>query len=80
MLPFLPANVQHVIHVILAAAAAVFVVLKSDPTLGVLPWVVAIGGFLTVLNSIFTSTPGDAKKIAGLQSRVVDLTANRGPS
>jgi hypothetical protein len=79
MLPFLPPKVQHVIHMLLACAIAVFVVLKSDPTLGALPWVVAIGTVLTVLNTVFTSTPGDAKKIENLQGRVTSLLTKMGP-
>lgn len=78
MLPFLPANVQHVIHLLIACAVAVFVVLKSDPTLGTLPWVVAGTSLLTVLNSIFTASPGEQKRSADLKDRVEKLSARLG--
>lgn len=80
MLPFLPANVQHVIHILLACAVAVFVVLKSDPTLGALPWVAGGITILTVLNSIFTAAPGDAKKLSDARDRIASLLTKMGPS
>jgi len=71
----LPANISHIIAVIVAIAFSVFTVLKVQPEFQGVAWIGAVAAVLAILKTVFTDTPAVAAQKAAAKRLGVSTIA-----